>query len=186
MAYTTEQWERARGYYEAGLSLREISAKTHIDYSRICRMAKKQQWEHGKNLDYIKAKETVAQQMATIGAESPQVLLCADEVANDRIKLITLINAATVDNIKIAHAKIKTGQYKETILEDSGAERTMTRDLTVKDHKDFQDLLDKATYTVGINKRSNDTEDRKIKQIQDNNDDSVVINILPVSVREIE
>ena len=89
MAYSSELWEKAKGYYEAGLTLSKIQIKTGIDKSVICKKAKRQQWQHGSNIDYIKARETIAIKNAT---KSQQVLHCADEVADEKIRHLRLIN----------------------------------------------------------------------------------------------
>lgn len=44
MAYTESQWEKAKAYYEAGMSLSQIKDKTNISRSKICEKAKKMQW----------------------------------------------------------------------------------------------------------------------------------------------
>ena len=95
MAYSKELWEKARGYYEAGLSLAKIKDKTGIDRSAISKKAKSQQWQQGKNADYIEAKEIIAIKKST---ENQQSLICADEVADERTKHIMLFNNATLRN----------------------------------------------------------------------------------------
>lgn len=92
MAYTKEQWERAKGYYEAGLSLSKITDKTTIARNTISQRAKREQWEHGKNTDYIEAKEIIAIKKGTISDKKEQVsLMCADEVADENIRYKRLI-----------------------------------------------------------------------------------------------
>jgi DNA-binding transcriptional regulator LsrR (DeoR family) len=39
MAHTQKQWEAAKTYYEAGLTLREIEDKTGINYAVISKKA---------------------------------------------------------------------------------------------------------------------------------------------------
>ena len=89
MAYTNEQWGRAKGYYEAGLSLSKITEKTTIARNTISQRAKKEQWEHGKNTDYIEAKEIIATKK---GTEREQSIICADEIADENIRYKKLIN----------------------------------------------------------------------------------------------
>lgn len=89
MAYSQEQWDRAKGYYEAGLSLSKITDKTTIARNTISQRAKREQWEHGKNTDYIEAKEIIATKK---GAISEQSIVCADEVADEKIRYKRLIN----------------------------------------------------------------------------------------------
>jgi len=92
MAYTKEQWERAKGYYEGGLSLSKITDKVGIARNTISQRAKREQWEHGKNTEYIEAREIVAEKKGTILEQSGQsVLNIADEIADDNIRRKNLI-----------------------------------------------------------------------------------------------
>jgi len=88
MAYSNEQWEKAKAYYEAGLSLAKIKDKTGIARNTISQRAKKEQWEHSANTDYIEAKEIIASKKGTI---SEQSVLILDEVADERIRHKKLI-----------------------------------------------------------------------------------------------
>jgi len=88
MAYSNEQWERAKAYYEAGLSLSKIKDKTGIARNTISQRAKKEQWEHSANADYIEAKEVIAVKKGTI---SEQAVLVLDEVADENIRRKNLV-----------------------------------------------------------------------------------------------
>jgi len=76
LAINKVQWEKAKGYYEAGLSLSEIKEKTGIDRSTISKKAKNQQWKHGANADYIDAKVLIAEKKST---ENQQMLNIANQ-----------------------------------------------------------------------------------------------------------
>jgi len=89
MAFSNEQWGRAKGYYEAGLSLSKIKEKTGIARNTISQRAKKEQWEQGRNTDYVEAKEIIASKK---GTEKEQSIVCADEVADEKIRHKKLIN----------------------------------------------------------------------------------------------
>lgn len=89
MAFSDDQWGRARGYYEAGLSLSKIKEKTGIARNTISQRAKKEQWEQGRNSDYVEAKEIIASKK---GTEKEQSIICADEVADEKIRYKRLIN----------------------------------------------------------------------------------------------
>ena len=93
MAHSEEIWNKARGFYEAGLSLSQIKERTGIARNTISKRAKKEQWEQGKNTDYIEAKEIIAQKKGTISEQREQVFLnCADEIAEENIRYKNLIN----------------------------------------------------------------------------------------------
>ena len=131
MAYTESQWEKAKAYYEAGMSLSQIKDKTNIARNTISQRAKKEQWEHGKNADYIEAKIKVETKKGTILEQSGAVALnIADDIAVDKAKSLLLFQNSALrnqqkaneilditDDIKDleAHARI-TKTNKETVL----------------------------------------------------------------------
>ena len=131
MAYTENQWEKAKGYYEAGMSLSQIKDKTNIARNTISQRAKKEQWEHGKNADYIEAKIKVETKKGTILEQSGAVALnIADDIAIDKAKFLLLFQNSALrnqqkaneilditDDIKDleAHARL-TKTNKETVL----------------------------------------------------------------------
>ena len=131
MAYTESQWEKAKAYYEAGMSLSQIKDKTNIARNTISQRAKREQWEHSKNSDYIEAKIKVETQKGTILEQSGTVALnIADDIALDKAKSITLFQNSALKNQKKAnelleltddmkdiesHARI-TKTNKETVL----------------------------------------------------------------------
>lgn len=131
MAYTESQWEKAKAYYEAGMSLSQIKDKTNIARNTISQRAKREQWEHSKNSEYIEAKIKVETQKGTILEQSGTVALnIADDIALDRAKSITLFQNSALKNqakantllesaTKIheieSHARI-TKMNKETVL----------------------------------------------------------------------
>ena len=89
MAIAKEIWDKAKDYYEAGLSLAKIKEKTGIARNTISQRAKKEHWEHGANTDYIEAKELIATKKGTIKEHS---ILVLDEIANENIRYKKLIN----------------------------------------------------------------------------------------------
>lgn len=131
MAYNESQWEKAKAYYEAGMSLSQIKDKTNIARNTISQRAKREQWEHSKNSDYIEAKIKVETQKGTILEQSGTVALnIADDIALDKAKSITLFQNSALKNQKKAnelleltddmkdiesHARI-TKTNKETVL----------------------------------------------------------------------
>lgn len=128
MAYSVEKWERTRAYFESGqYTLSQISEKVGISKSKISERAKKEQWERGKNADYIEAKKTIA---ATKGNEKGMTVAILDEIADEKTKhLIYFQNAALRNQKKAdemlemsdkiadveAHSRI-TARNKETIF----------------------------------------------------------------------
>lgn len=153
MAYSDEKWERAKGYFEAGLSLSEIKDKTGIDRSAISRKAKKQQWQQSKNVDYIEAKEIIATKKAT---ESNTSLQCADEVADDIIRRKNLVYNLTE---KILVNIDKTVSRKIDIKDDDG--KIIGQEeiaLDSKSAKEYIEAIDKASLTLGVNERFSNSQ----------------------------
>lgn len=128
MAYSVEKWERTRAYFESGqYTLSQISEKVGISKSKISERAKKEQWERGKNADYIEAKKTIA---ATKGNEKGMTVAILDEIADEKTKHLLYFQNAALRNQKIAdemlemsdkiadveaHSRI-TARNKETIF----------------------------------------------------------------------
>ena len=131
MAYTESQWEKAKAYYEAGMTLSQIKDKTNIARNTISQRAKREQWEHSKNSEYIEAKIKVESQKGTILEQSGSVALnIADDIAFDKAKALSLFQDSALRNQKKAndmldltddmkdvesHARI-TKTNKETVL----------------------------------------------------------------------
>ena len=131
MAYTESQWEKAKAYYEAGMTLSQIKDKTNIARNTISQRAKREQWEHSKNSEYIEAKIKVECQKGTILEQSGSVALnIADDIAFNKAKALTLFQDSALRNQKKAndmldltddmkdvesHARI-TKTNKETVL----------------------------------------------------------------------
>lgn len=147
MAYSQEKWDKAKGFFEAGLTLSQIKEKTGIDRSAISRKAKKQQWQQGKNSDYIEAKEIIATKKAT---ESNTSIVCADEVADDNIRRKNLIYGLTE---KILNNIDNTISETVTIEDEEGNEIEKPISLDSKSAKEYIEAIDKASVTLGVNQR---------------------------------
>ena len=117
MAISKTQWDKARGYYEAGLSLADIKERTGIDRSTISKKAKNQQWQHGANTDYIEAKELIADKKST---KNQQVLNIADEIAEEKIrhKKIIYDNATKLaDKLNVMADQVDEPQDLKALVE---------------------------------------------------------------------
>ena len=145
MAIGKTQWDKAKGYYEAGLTLAAIKEKTGIDRSTISKKAKNQQWQHGANTDYIEAKVLIAEKKST---KNQQVLNIADEVAEEKIRHRNLING---------NAELLASKIPEIIrgfeLEKEDAETgeiTTVSEITSNDIKTLAEANDKLAITLKI------------------------------------
>lgn len=171
MAYTKQQWEKAKGYYEAGLSLSKIKDKTNIARNTISQRAKREQWEHGKNTDYIEAKEIIAVKK---GTEKEQSIICADEVADDKIRRANLVYGASEKIVKKAVDIIDDGKVEDKINVGDGMQKFEDRKLNTSDIKNLSDAVDKASLTLGVNKRHSN-QDINVNT-QNNNLTSIELN----------
>jgi len=158
MAYTKEQWNKTKGYYEAGLSLAKIKDKTGIARNTISQRAKKEQWEHGKNTDYIEAKELIAVKK---GTEKEQSIECADEIADDNIRRSRLVYGATEKILKLS-ADMAEKNKKQIVMKvkeyskEHGSSESLDKidvELDASDLKNLAETVDKASVTLGINAR---------------------------------
>lgn len=104
MAYSNIQWKKAQGYYEAGLTLAKIKEKTGIARNTISQRAKREQWEHGANVDYIEAKELISERK---GTKKEHLINIADEIADERIQHTLFFNNSAMKNQKLANKAIK-------------------------------------------------------------------------------
>ena len=145
MAYTESQWEKAKAYYEAGMSLSQIKDKTNIARNTISQRAKREQWEHSKNSEYIEAKIKVETQKGTILEQSGTVALnIADDIALDKAKAISLFQNSALKNQKKANELLElTDDMKDL---ESHARLTKTNKETVLG-KEPETVINNANLT---------------------------------------
>ena len=113
MAYSNIQWEKAKSLYEAGLTLSKIKNKTGIARNTISQRAKREQWEHGVDTDYIAAKEIIAIKK---GTKTEQQISTLDEVADEHTKHVMFFKNSALQN----------QQFSNTVMKkDSGSINTL-------------------------------------------------------------
>ncbi|MGG7074343.1 hypothetical protein U5B43_08850 [Campylobacter sp. 9BO] len=128
MAYEVQKWDKARVYFESGqYTLSQISEKVGISKSKISEKAKKEQWEKGKNADYIEAKKTIAEKK---GTQKGTTITILDEIADEATKHLIYFQTSAMQNQKKAnellemaselsdleaHSRI-TARNKDTVL----------------------------------------------------------------------
>lgn len=159
MAYTESQWEKAKAYYEAGMTLSQIKDKTNIARNTISQRAKREQWEHSKNSEYIEAKTKVECQKGTILEQSGSVALnIADDIAFNKAKALTLFQNSALKNQAKANELLELTEDMKDI--ESHSRLTKTNKETVLG-KDPETVINNA------NVQSNDTA-MQINIIRDN------------------
>jgi len=148
MAISKEKWLEVQGYYEAGLSLAKIKDKTGVDRSTISKKAKNQQWQHGRNTDYIEAKELIVEKKST---ENQHLLNCADIVADDNIRRKNLI----FGNAELMASKVPDilESFTKKDKDEETGEVTSEFLMPSKDFKELAEANDKLSITLGVNDR---------------------------------
>lgn len=146
MAYSSEQWERTKAYFESGqYSLSDISSKTGIDKSQISRKSKTQQWVSGRNADYIESKVVLATKKAT---ENTTTLQTLDDIADEKIRHKKLIygNAELLASQipKMLEACILKEENKET------GEIVETLVMSSKQLKEMAEANDQLAVTLKV------------------------------------
>ena len=89
MAYSQKQWEEAEEYFEAGLSLADITKKTGITKSQISKRSNKYEWEK----ETIK-KRLIAQAVeVAVGKETLKetALSIHNEIVHEKTRYLNLI-----------------------------------------------------------------------------------------------
>ena len=134
MAYTESQWEKAKAYYEAGMTLSQIKDKTNIARNTISQRAKREQWEHSKNSEYIEAKTKVECQKGTILEQSGSVALnIADDIAFNKAKALTLFQNAALKNQAKANELLELTEDMKDIESHSRLTKTNKETVLGKD-----------------------------------------------------
>ena len=146
MAYSAEQWERAKAYYESGqYSLSQNEAKSGIGKSAISKMAKNQQWKNGANADYIEAKEIIAVKKSTLNSTVVNIL---DDIADERIKHKRLINSNA--ELLASHIpKVINSFISKQINAETGKEEEVYT-LEAKTIKELAEANDKLAVTLEL------------------------------------
>jgi len=174
MAYSPEQWERAKILFESGqYSLSQIENKCGIGKSAISKMSKNQQWKNGANADYIEAKEIIAVKKSTLNSTVINIL---DDVADERIKHKRLINSNA--ELLASHIpKVINSFITKQINTETGEEEELYA-LEAKTIKELAEANDKLAITlelaprhanqqINVNTQTNTQVNNVIKTIDD-------------------
>lgn len=132
MAYSAEQWDRARALFERGVSLSEITKQSDIkDKGSISRKAKTEGWVKGK-MQPLVAKEVEARQTlrdveaekATLNATERGV---HEQVVAERLQLEKFFRNANVLVANAAVGKVKADGNGVAYSELDAASRVIAR-----------------------------------------------------------
>jgi hypothetical protein len=110
---TQDEWNKAREYFEIGLSLSQITERTGISRGQLSKKSTKEGWskETGKNILIQKAIE-LKQAKETM---SPMAVSVHNEIVDERTKHLAFIQNATYININRMLNKFnpKSKEYQE-------------------------------------------------------------------------
>ncbi len=160
MAYSEEKWNKAKAYFEAGLTLSQISEKTLINKSAISRKAKKQQWQHGKNTDYIEAREIIATKKAT---ESNTSLHFADEDADANIRRKNLVFGGLEKLAQRMNDQVEANKKMDKLNVGMGVQNFEPVELNPQDYKALAEGYASVGKSLGV------IEEKPQVAIQNNN-----------------
>lgn len=177
MAYSQEQWDRAKALFEQGLSLYEIHLETEIDRSTISRKAKKDNWTKSKTQQLKSDIIEIEKQKSTLDAKinstvenlatlSDFEITILDQQIQSETGIKSLIfstaNLALIRNNQLLTKNKKTVLTKEVIYNNEGKplKAIMTpieMELNPTDIKEIIEGTDKASITLGVNQRHSNT-----------------------------
>ena len=205
MAYSQEQWLKAKGFFEAGKSLSYISKKTGIGRTTISDKSKEEKWQKGKTEQQTKQlkplivenevriqetnriNRTITEQLVKSNFEDYQIDIL-EELVRDELKqksiLFTGLNMAMIratqklqSNKKIEMLKVREGFGNGVSVESY---QEVESDLSSSDIQDYTNTLIKAGQGLGlIEKDGSNINVNTQNNIQQNNN-------IPLTLEEAE
>jgi hypothetical protein len=165
---TPKQWEKAREYFEAGLSLDKVVERTGISKTQLSKRKNLEGWSKGTEKEQLLIDATRLAERKGIFL-SPTGTEIHDELLNERTSHLKLINNATHINVNRMMRKFdpKSKEYQKemTIMENKLVQST------IKDARESLLGKDIAPPTV-INNNNNSAPGReelleRLRQIDD-------------------
>lgn len=149
MAISQEAWNKAKEYFEAGLSLSEIVLRTEISKSQISKKSKLENWQKGNEKKQLIAQAIeVATKKETLNETALEI---HNEIVNEQLRRQNLIFNVTE---KIVKNIDKAVSQKIDIFDEEGKViRQEDLLLDSKSAKEYIDAIDKASLTLGVNQR---------------------------------
>lgn len=169
MAYTNEQWLKAKGFFEAGYSLQQIEDETGITRSSISKRAKKESWI---KFEIQQIKSDIVDLESEIQQVEEKKSILVEKVSNLEDYQINIIKELVEDTLKQksilfnglnlamirATQKLQANKKKEMlkIKEGFGAGISQERyeeiesDLSSSDIQDYTNTLIKAGQGLGL------------------------------------
>ena len=180
MAYTKEQWTRAKCLFELGKSLQEITDECNFkDKSTISRRAKKDNWIKHKTQQLKTELMGIDEENATLDAKKTKALQKLAKLEDYEITIIDqvienetgnkslLFSTANLALIRNNQLLTKNVTYEKINVGD-GVQQLKPRALNSTDIKNIIDSTDKAGMTIGIIPRGSQTQINNTNAQQNN------------------
>ena len=156
MAISQDKWDKAREYFEAGLSLSEIVLRTEISKAQISKKSKIENWQKGNEkkqlisqaIEVVEKKETL----------NETALSVHNEIVDEQLRRRNLVFNASEKLLVKATEMIKKGQTVDKISVGARIQQIEPRELDSSDLKNLADTIDKASLTLGVNQRHSNSQ----------------------------
>jgi len=155
VAIEISKWNLAKEYFEAGLSLSEITDKTGISKSQISKKANSENWKKGNEKKQLIIEAIKVQEKKETLNET--ALNVHNEIVEEYLRSKDLIFKSTLKNISMMAKKLNDGS-------------------TIAEHKLAQDTIDKASLTLGVNQRHSNTQVSIENQNQQNTPTQIIFS----------
>lgn len=173
MAYSQEQWQRTKAYFEAGQHTpQQISDIVGIERSTIVKKAKIHNWKNGANSDYIEAKTKIAVKKSQLNSQTLQIL---DDIADEQIRHKNLINS-NAELLASQIPKVVKSFMTKQINEETGEEEEVCM-LEAKTIKELAEANDRIAITLKV-------AERHAPKIEVNNTNATQNNYSPQEISQ--
>ncbi|MFW2306474.1 hypothetical protein [Aliarcobacter butzleri] len=174
MAYSQEQWLKAKEYFEAGLSLSDIVLRTEISKAQISKKSKSENWQKGNEKKHLITQAIeVATKKETLNETA---LIVHNEIVNEQLRRQNLIFNVTEKIVKNIDKAVS--QKRDIFDEEGKVIRQEDLLLDSKSAKEYIDAIDKASLTLGVNQRHSSS------QINVNTQNNIQNNNIPLTLEE--
>lgn len=174
MAYSPEQWDRAKFLFELGRSVREIEKDTGISNGQITKKANKEKWQKEAQKKQLKIdilgfeekkealereKEALIDSVASLSKF--EITILSDVIENELGKKSLLFSTSMLAlarcNQQLTKGKkqsiVKVKTYSSEGRPDGETVEVVDIDLSPTDIKESAETVDKISLTLGINQR---------------------------------
>ena len=173
MAISQDKWDKAREYFEAGLSLSEIVLRTEISKAQISKKSKIENWEKGNEKKHLISQAIeVLEKKETLNETALSV---HNELVDEQLRRRGLLFSGVEKAVKKMADLIDYGKIEEKINVAPGVQQFEERKLNTSDIKNALDGFDKASITLGVNERFNSKVEVNNSNVQENKTIQIVV-----------